>query len=383
MNEVEFEQFKEFINKLKTEILTLENYETIFIELGGDNVIKPHSQNNNEWILKTICHNVDPDSSKYKLYFYPDSGNLTCYTECSCSFDIIELVKRRFELIGEPKTLLQSVKWICNTCNIPFKFKDDKILAKKNLYPWKSRLGKYIKKDKEEVELKVYDSSILSYFKPIYHQSWIDDNISIETMIKYGIGYYSYQDAITIPCKNIEGQFIGARVRFLNPNSEYKYLPLKLLDGREYKFPTNQVLYGIWYTKTGIRKYKKCILFEAEKSVMQCDTYFGNDNFAVGLYGKGMSEEKRNMLVELGVNECVIAIDYDFEKVGEEINGEYIFTEEFKKYEKKVYAIGQYFKGFCKVTVLISYGNHKIHDSPTDNGKERYLELYNNREELY
>lgn len=140
MTELEFQQFKEFIDKLKSELLTLEDYENIFLELGGSDVI--YKQDSNEWILKTMCHNVDLVGAKNKLYFYPDDHNLTCYTECSCSMDIIELVRKRFELIGEPKTLVQSVKWICNICNIPFKFKDDKILPKKDIYNWKSKLNK-------------------------------------------------------------------------------------------------------------------------------------------------------------------------------------------------------------------------------------------------
>lgn len=381
MTELEFQQFKEFIDKLKSELLTLEDYENIFLELGGSDVI--YKQDSNEWILKTMCHNVDLIGVKNKLYFYPDDHNLTCYTECSCSMDIIELVRKRFELIGEPKTLVQSVKWICNICNIPFKFKDDKILPKKDIYNWKSKLNKYIKRNKEEIELKIWDDNILNYFIELYHTSWIEDNISIESMEKYGIKYYARLDAIVIPCRDIEGNLIGIRVRFLNPELEYKYLPLKLLDGTEYKFPTNQILYGIWFTKSAIRKYKKAVIFESEKSTLQCDTYFGKDNFSVSLYGKAMSEEKRNMLIELGVNEVIIAIDWDYEVVGYEEDGVYKFTKEFEKYQKKVYSIGEWFKGFCKVTVLISYQGHRIHDSPSDRGKEKYLEIYNEREELY
>lgn len=383
MTESEFQQFKEFIDKLKYEILTLDDYETLFCELGGYSVIK--SQSEIEWKMYTMCHNIEPLEGSIKLYFYPYDRKIVCYTKCSCSMDIIELVKKRFELVGEPKTLVQSVKWICNTCGIPFKFKDDKILPKKNIYNWKSKLSKYNKKGKMYTEeLTQIDSNILRYFEPIYHDSWIKDNISIETMSKYEIGYYSYRDAITIPCYDDEGRLIGIRGRFLNPECEAKYKPIRMLNGREFKFPTGMVLYGYYQNKEAIKKHKTCVLIEAEKSVLQGDSYFGDENITVGLFGKAMSEEKRDLILKLGVNEVCIAIDFDYSKVGEyDEYGNYQFTEDFKSFEKNLYRIGEFFKGFVKVTALISYGGHKIHDSPTDNGKEFYLKLYKEREELY
>ena len=222
-----------------------------------------------------------------------------------------------------------------------------------------------------------YNRNVLLFFEPIYHQSWLDDNISIKTMEKYNIGYYPLQDCITIPCFDDKANLIGIRGRFLNPESQVKYLPIRLLNGVEYKFQTNNYLYGIWYTKQAIKYHKKCVLFEAEKSTLQCDTYFGEDNFSVSLYGSAMSKQKRDIILEQGVNEVIIAIDFDYDTILDE-NGNK--TEDFTQFENKVYKISKFFKGFCKVSALVSYGGHNYKDSPSDLGKEKYLELYKNRE---
>ena len=76
-------------------------------------------------------------------------------------------------------------------------------------------------------------------------------------MEKYNIGYYPLQDCITIPCFDDKANLIGIRGRFLNPESQVKYLPIRLLSGIEYKFQTNNYLYGIWYTKQAIKYHKK------------------------------------------------------------------------------------------------------------------------------
>lgn len=381
MDEVQFQAFKDFIYKLKYEILTLENYETIFIELCGVETIK--YQGSDKWVLYTACHNINPLDGSPKLEFYLDTYNLKCYTHCG-TMDIIEFVKKRSELLGKKKSNIQAVKWICNLCNIKFDFSVKE--SDPNVYNWRSKFGKYLRARNvnEPVELKVYDDSILEYFECVYHQEWIDEHISIQTMIKYEIGWYSYQNCITIPVRNSEGDLVGIRSRFMNPDDKIKYKPTKMLDGTEYKFPTNQVLYGLYYNQKAIKKYKKCVLFEAEKSTLQCDTYFGEDNFSDSMFGKTMSKEKRDLLIALGINEAIIAIDFDYEEVGYyNENDEYIFTKEFEEFKETVYKIGDWFKGFCKVTALISYRGHKMKDSPSDRGKERYLELYNNREELY
>lgn len=373
MTDQEYTQFKQFIHKLLYETMTQQDYDNIMRKLGAN-------KRGNRYT--TICHNINPKN--YFLSYSDDNRLFHCFSECNCSFNLLNLIKKRFEVLNEPKSFFQCVKWLCEQLNIPFNFKEDIKKPKTEIYNWQETLGKYVKGYKSKVELPIYDKSILNYFPKIYHQSWIDDNISIEVMEKYNIRYYPYHDSIIIPCINVNAELVGIRERFMNPNLDYKYLPLKLLDNSSYEFPVNQTLYGLNYNYYNIERYKKVVLGEAEKFTLQCATYFGDKNISVSLYGKGMSKSKLLQLLKIGINEVIIALDFDYEKVGYyNENNEYIFTKEFEKFRKNVYRIGDYFKPFCKVTVLVSYSGHKINDSPTDNGKEWYLDLYNNREDVY
>lgn len=379
MTNDEYNQYKEFLYKLKFNIMTLDDYEIIFNRLGGNGVIK--YQKDDEWILYTMCHNLNSFEGSPKLYFYTETRTLYCYTKCNQGFDLYELIKKRFELQGENKSIYQCVKWLCNQLNIPFNFKDTSTKTNTNKYNWKSHLIKYTKNySSNKNELKIYDKNILNYFEECYPLSWINENISLETMIKYGIRYYPYHDSIIIPCVDYKGDLCGIRERFMNPNAYCKYLPLEMIDGTSYEFPVNQTLYGLNYNSENIRHYGKVCLFEAEKATMQCDTYFGCKNFSVSLYGKSMSDTKAKQILALKPNEVIICLDFDYNNVTDENDN---FTIEFEKFKNNIYRIGDYFKPYCEVTALISYSGHNKNDSPTDNGKEWYLSLFNNRENLY
>lgn len=371
MNEVEYSQFKDFLHKLIYDIMTIEDYELIMRRLGVPNPIKTSS----DWRYKTLCHNIDVNKCGNNLSFRVEERNFYCFSDCNCSYNIITLLEKRFNLIGEKKTRFQCVKWICEQLNIPFDFKEEIKQSNVERYNWQESLGKYIKNKNNISELKVYDKNILNGFEKLYHQKWIDDNISIEVMEQYGIRYYLAHDSIVIPCLDKNGQLVGIRERFINPNSDFKYLPLQLLDGTSFKFPVNQTLYGLNYNAQNINHYKKIVIGEAEKFTLQCATYFGQKNYSVSLYGHAMSNSKLKQIIELGVEEVVIGIDFDYEEVGD--------NKDFNRFKDNVYRIGDYFKGFCKVSAMISYEGHNIKDSPTDHGKEWYKQLYENREGLY
>ena len=68
-------------------------------------------------------------------------------------------------------------------------------------------------------------------------------------------------------------------------------------------------------------------------------------------------------------------IDFDYSEVGD--------NKEFNKFKDKIYKIGDYFKGFCKVTALITYEPHEYKCNALDMGKDMFIKLYEEREELY
>lgn len=382
MQEFNLESFSDFIKKIQFQIMSVEDYILVIEELFD---IRPTKRSSSFITYHSFCHNLDERKGGENLSLKIETMMFTCYSHCG-SFDLLELVKKRYELIGESKKPYKCMQLICKSCDIPFEFdvnEEQKVIE----YDWRKDLGKY-KKGKKKIdsgEIKVYNKDVLNYFPKVYHTDWVDDNISIEIMQKYEICYYPYKNAILIPCRNINGELIGIRMRLLDPNSEHKYFPLYMLDGSNYKFPTGECFYGIYQAKDAIKKHKRVVLVESEKGHLQGATYYGiEDNVIIGNYGRGFSDKKRNMLLSLGITEISLAYDFDYSKVGEyNDDGEWIKTEEFLKFEESIMRTAEYFRGYCKVTALVSYSGHKLKDCATDNGKEWYEKLYDEREVVF
>ena len=90
----------------------------------------------------------------------------------------------------------------------------------------------------KEKEQKVYSENILKCFDAnTFYKGWIDEGISIETMQKFEIEFDDYQKRIIIPNRNINGDLIGVRRRYLDNNHKDKYKPIWFGDTL-YRFET-------------------------------------------------------------------------------------------------------------------------------------------------
>ena len=308
---------------------------------------------------------------KPKLYYYLENRSFMCYS-CGESFDVFSLVAQRWKLQGKQYTFLEVINYVMSICG----FENTKFERKQkaDIYDWQSDLSKYLHIETQSNQLKIYDKSVLNFFEDKYHQSWIDEGISIETLMKYNIKYYPFRNEIIIPCLNEDGDLIGIRSRALNSdvvNAGIKYSPTQMLDGTIFKFPSNAYFYGEYQNANNIAFHRKCLIAESEKSVLQAETMFPNDNFTVAMLGKNLSKQKRDWIINHNVDEVIIGIDFDYTEYGD---------ADYNRYEKDVLKIAKMFSGFCRVSVLCSHSGHKKKDSPTDNGKEFYMNLWENRE---
>ena len=104
------------------------------------------------------------------------------------------------------------------------------------------------------------------------------------------------------------------------------------------------------------------MVVESEKSVMQAFS-FGYRNI-VALGSSNFSERQLNLLLELGVTTIVYALDEgsDFIKVSNVL-------DRFKGYRDKV--------GFCYIKNYNRFISGSK-DSPTDNGKDLFMEILKN-----
>lgn len=225
--------------------------------------------------------------------------------------------------------------------------------------------------------MNIYDEIILESFLPYPHQLWLDEGITRETLEKYEIGYHVHQNKITIPQRSIDGKLLGVRGRALNQediDAKKKYMPITI-ERNTYSTSTYYSLYGLNFNQDAIKRIKKVILFEDEKSVLKCEDYFGEDNFSVATYGSNLSDYQVKLLLSLGVEEVFIARDRDYKK--------YEKTEEIYEYQERLLEQAMKFVPYTRTYILFDELDRlDYRDSPADKGKQVLLELMKEKKEV-
>jgi len=339
--------------------LTEEDNRKLLVEMGATF----YYEDNDIWITDTICHH----GTKPKLYYYKDSKSFHCYTECG-QMDIIGVVMGYKGY--EQEEFQKAINWICIKLNIDnCKYGFGK---QEQISDWEF-IRKYKKNSKKETKEKAlvpYDKKILNIFQKIYLEEWINEGISIKTMEKYNILYSTWQQKIIIPHYDINNQLVGVRCRSLIQDDidlYGKYNPFKI-GNKFYNHSLGLNLYGLNHNIEAIQKKRKIMLVEAEKSVLQTDTMFGENNFTVALCGSNLTDYQKGIILMLGVREVIVALDKQYESLD---------SEECKKWAKHTKnKIIDKLSPFVIVSVLWDTNNLlEYKDSPTDKGEEVLLEL--------
>lgn len=326
-------------------------------------------EDDDKLILNTICHGGD---SPNKLYIFKNNNNtydekfsLYCFTCCG-SFDIIDLVCK-----VKDYSFTESLRWIAiqlgfSTNNFGFGESEARIKD------WEFINNLIRRKNKKNTfsQVDFYDRDILNIFQKMYLKEWINEGISVESMLKYEISYSTLLQKVIIPHFDRNYGLLGIRTRnIIEEEIELygKYNPLQL-HGKMYNHPIGQNLYGLHINEKTIKRKRKIMLVEGEKSVLQCDTYFGEDNFTVALCGSNLSNFQRDLILSLGVDEVIIALDKQFEKNDD------IDSIKWAKHIKEKFI--NKLSPYCKTTVLWDTEDLLPYKaSPTDKGKETLLKL--------
>lgn len=333
----------------------------ILIDLGSD---EP-SFVRGGMLFNTICHNREPGEGKKKLHYHSETKTFFCYTECHNIGNIFRLVMKVREC-----SFREAYEYVClklgiSTTSLKYGFSHEK-----SDNSFIRKFNKQQKTKKEKIEIR--DKSVLNKFWPnLFHQSWIKDNISIEVMKEFGIRYDIYENRIIIPHFDENDNLIGVRCRYLDAKKVEegkKYMPITV-DNVLYNYPTSMNLYGVNFNKNNIIKYKKVIIGESEKFVMQHKSFY-EDSVAVAISGSFISPEQIEILKKYEVDEVIIALDKEFEN-----------KEEEKVYMEKVQY--KFVNPLCKYfTVSIVWDTENdldLKDAPTDKGKEVFEKLYKNK----
>jgi len=348
---------KHLVEKIKNQ-LTTEDVDRLIYSLGGSKGADVDEYN----IYSTVCHNHD-GSGSYKLYYYKSSKTFYCYTNCQ-NLDIFGLVESALDL-----DFKKAISYLAKFLNI------QNTLAPVGFgnIPC-ARIVDEQEEEDVEVILPVLDNNILSLFLKFHCTEWLVEGISHETMSKYSIMYYLDQHKIIIPHHNADGGLVGVRGRALlkeDLDRGQKYMPI-YIGNKGYAHSLMHNLYGLNFTKQTIKNTKKVIVFEGEKSVLLMDSFYGEFNCSVAVCGSKIHKAHARMLIELGVEEVVIAFDKQYKTL-----------EEKNLWRKKIYKSLKHLLPFCRVSVIwddIENGLLEYKDAPTDKGKETFERLLQARE---
>ena len=366
--------------------LTINQVFDLVSELGGEPLM-----NNGYFVAKTICHNHIGDGSQ-KLYYYDNTKLFRCYTECSDTFDIFELVckvkniaqeyKIKYDEQGKeilvPWKLYDGVQFVA--VYFGFEVENENFFQKRiELQDW-NYLNKYeennLEKQRQIIDLHIYEDGekILENLPRPRLKEWEDEGISWEATVAANICYDPHANGIIIPHYNIDDQLIGIRIRTLVKEQEQygKYKPA-ILNGKMFNHPLGFNLYNINNSKRHIKEYRKCFIFESEKSCLKYASYFGlNNDISVAICGNALNSYQVSLLLSLGCQEMIIALDKQYLFIGD---------EEWKRWTNKFYQIDNKFSKYIQISFLYDIDNILLDykDSPIDKGDNVFLKLYNNR----
>ena len=123
-------------------------------------------------------------------------------------------------------------------------------------------------------------------------------------------------------------------------------MPLRI-NNIMYAHPLSHNLYGLHLNLDNIKRAKRIIIFEAEKSVLLYDSFFGEDsNISVATCGNSLSLFQQDIIKEIcGVDEEIIAYDKEFEAIGD---------NNFKKNIATLNSLGSKLKNYCNVSLIFS-----------------------------
>ena len=231
-----------------------------------------------------------------------------------------------------------------------FKKKKSKFFG--GIYPVKRR----VKMEK----LTILDPKILEEYECIGNKRFLQDGISIETQAFFNIGYFSSQDIITIPYFDLDGNLVGVKGR-VNSSLDEK------IRGK-YTFihhcKASCLLYGAYQHKESLNLADVIYVFEAEKSVMQAHT-FGIYN-CVALGGSAISQRQCELLISFAPKCIVFMLDEGLDMK--------VIKRNCRTLKRVMHLTD------IPVKYWVPSNDIPSKSSPTDLGKDRFLQEINNLE---
>lgn len=322
---------------IKEILLNDDNLEKILEHYGYENIHKTNKE-----VRCARGDDSNPTSIRIKL-----NDNLTSQDFArNINGDIFTLIMSHKGL--EFKEVIQEIKSILGL-SLTYK--------KKSKSTFSALFGKIKNQKSVEIDIETYPEAILEKYESVWNERFLRDNISIQTQMKFNIGYCSTTNRITIPWRNINGEIVGVMGRDNTDLAEgFKYLPL-------IAFPKSMALYGYSENYMSLLNADRIYIFESEKSVLQANTMGCSSCLALG--GNALSDYQIKNILKLNPKEIILGFD-------EGLDNEII--------KQRIDSIKSHLVlRECKVGVIYDVKNKYIEKgskcSPTDIGKDKFEKL--------
>ena len=152
-----------------------------------------------------------------------------------------------------------------------------------------------------EFSMKTYDKSELDEYKGFYNTMFLKDGISFESQEKFNIGYDALSNRVTIPIYSLDNKLIGIMGRYNGKcKKEERWLPI---------IPCSRSLtvYGFNENYQSIQEKGMTVIFESEKSVMQCHSF--GCNIALATSGCHISDTQSKHIKSMFLPKIILAYD--------------------------------------------------------------------------
>ena len=343
------------------------DYQTIVAELDDEKVKKildnfniPYIDKGTYILMPTICHHAQEEDASWKLYYYKNTHIFQCYSNCD-SMSIFTFLKNFYHAQNIVYDWYEDIlQVILNCSNI------QSHTTNSNRY--KSIQDNYIP-HKERKQLPAYSEGILDVFIKYYPIEWLNDGISHAAMDKFNIRFSPSQNKIIIPHYDVAGRLVGIRGRALDEweiENFGKYMPVQI-EGKWYSHPLSLNLYGLNFNKENIKNTGIAYIGEAEKFVLQLDSY-SIPNCGVAVCGSKLNKYALDILIrECHPREIVICFDQEEEPKS-------------SKYFNQLYNLCQKYKIYSNFSFIYDKEHLlQLKESPSDKGEATFYKLLKTR----
>jgi len=342
------------LKSLKQRIYDEEKIEPLLESLECENI---HREQNKSLICAKLPDRFE--STNLRSIQIKNNENLTSYIRSrDISGDIFAIIgfilydTTDFEQVKE--RLFDIVAYICNEFN--YDINNDFENPKKKDWNYFLRPVKQKRKNElildsipQNIEL---DKNIMNQYIPYLHINWFNEGISQKSRDKYHICYDLRTERIVFPIFNNKNQIISVKGRYAGEDeNQIKFLYL-------YNFYKSIELFNLNFAKDYIQYKKQGIVLESEKGCMLADQWGIKNTIAIS--GSDLSPYQIYKMKQLGMDiEWIFMFDADKDE-------DFVLKQIKQIKNRKI----KYLK-----TELLSKDEK---ESPTDRGKEVFLELLNN-----